>query len=105
LARRVHLGEKIGLGLRQENSGYFPKQIDASWTDGNTANMCIGQDPVLVTPLQIAVLTSALANGGKVLWPAVGQSDRTAGPDQPGTAHSFPAGPSAVMNWESVNAA
>jgi penicillin-binding protein 2 len=69
LARRFHLGEKIGLGLRQENSGYFPKQIDAGWTDGNTANMCIGQDPVLVTPLQIAVLTAALANGGKVLWP------------------------------------
>jgi len=69
LARRFHLGEKIGLGLRQENSGYFPKQIDAGWTDGNTANMCIGQDPVVVTPLQIAVLTSALANGGKVLWP------------------------------------
>ena len=31
--------------------------------------MSIGQDPVLVTPLQVAVLTSAIANGGKVLWP------------------------------------
>ena len=31
--------------------------------------MCIGQDPVLVTPLQMAVVTAAMANGGKVLWP------------------------------------
>ena len=31
--------------------------------------MCIGQDPVWVTPLQVAVLTSAIANGGTVLTP------------------------------------
>ena len=31
--------------------------------------MSIGQDPVLVTPLQIAVLMSAIGNGGKVFYP------------------------------------
>jgi penicillin-binding protein 2 len=69
LGHRFHLGEKIGLPLRQETSGAFPRQIGPGWTDGNTANLCIGQDPVLVTPLQVAVLASAIANGGKVLWP------------------------------------
>jgi penicillin-binding protein 2 len=69
LAHRFHLGEKFGLPLHQETAGSFPRELGPDWTDGNTANMCIGQAPVLVTPLQIAVLTSALANGGEVLWP------------------------------------
>ncbi len=71
LGHRFHIGERIGLPLRQETPGSFPTldRLSEGWTDGNTANMCIGQDPVLTTPLQIAVLTSALANGGKVLWP------------------------------------
>jgi penicillin-binding protein 2 len=69
LGHKFHLGERIGLPLRQETSGALPTQIGSEWTDGKTANLCIGQAPVLVTPLQIAVLTSAIANGGKVLWP------------------------------------
>jgi penicillin-binding protein 2 len=69
LGHRFHLGERFGLPLRQETPGAFPKEIGAGWTDGNTANLSIGQDPVLVTPLQVAVLMSAIANGGKVLWP------------------------------------
>lgn len=69
LGHRFHLGERIGLPLRQETAGAFPKQIGPGWTDRKTANLSIGQDPVLVTPLQVAVLISAIANGGKVLWP------------------------------------
>jgi penicillin-binding protein 2 len=69
LGRRFHLGEKIGLPLRQETKGSFPKEVEPDWTDGKTANLSIGQDPVLVTPLQVAVMISAIANGGKVLWP------------------------------------
>jgi penicillin-binding protein 2 len=73
LAERFHLGERTGLPTRQEVSGYFPdsQRVNANWTDGNTANLCIGQDPVLVTPLQVAVLTSAIANGGNVYWPRI----------------------------------
>ena len=33
------------------------------------ANLCIGQGEITVTPLQMAVMTSAVANGGKVLQP------------------------------------
>ncbi|HEY5914969.1 MAG TPA: penicillin-binding transpeptidase domain-containing protein [Verrucomicrobiae bacterium] len=71
LGHKFHLGERIGLPLNQETAGSFPtlERLASGWSDGNTANMSIGQDPVLVTPMQIAVLTSALANGGKVLWP------------------------------------
>lgn len=71
LARRLHLGESFGLGLRQESSGDFPfSQLSRpGWPIGETANLSIGQGMIAVTPLQMAVLTCALANGGKVLWP------------------------------------
>jgi penicillin-binding protein 2 len=71
LGQRLHLGEKIGLPTRQETAGTFPslQRIGAHWSDGDTANLCIGQGEVDVTPLQMAVVTSAIANDGKVLWP------------------------------------
>jgi penicillin-binding protein 2 len=69
LGKRLHLGERTGLKKNQETTGSFPKRIDSGWSDGKTANLSIGQEPVQVSPLQIAILTSALANGGKVLKP------------------------------------
>jgi len=71
LAQRLHLGESAGLPTRQEVKGIFPslKKVGAQWYDGDTANICIGQGPQAETPLQMAVLAAAIANGGKVLWP------------------------------------
>ncbi len=84
LARRLHFGESTGLatgqqlpgswpgrGTRQEARGTFPteKRIHSGWRDGDTANICIGQGLIDVTPLQMTVLAAALANGGYVLWP------------------------------------
>jgi penicillin-binding protein 2 len=74
LGRRLHLGERFPAGcvpLRQETGGNFPKaeQIRRDWPRGEIANICIGQGKMDVTPLQVAVLTSALANGGLVLTP------------------------------------
>ena len=73
IGQKFHLGERAGLTTRQEVAGYFPnlKRVSFGWSDGNTANTCIGQDPVLVTPLQMTVMTAAVANGGKVLWPRI----------------------------------
>jgi penicillin-binding protein 2 len=71
LGHRFHLGEHIGLNSKQETSGLFPseKKLQSGWTDGDTANLCIGQGYIDVTPVQMCVVASALANGGKVLWP------------------------------------
>ena len=75
LGRRLHLGERFdtnAVPLRQQTPGNFPtaqRIAKKDWRDGNSANICIGQGAMDVTPLQIAVLTSALANGGKVLNP------------------------------------
>jgi penicillin-binding protein 2 len=71
LGRHFHLGERIGLGTRQETTGLFPSEskIKSGWNDGDTANLCIGQGWIDVTPIQMCVVACALANGGKVLWP------------------------------------
>jgi penicillin-binding protein 2 len=71
LAQRFHLGERTGLPTRQEVSGIFPtlKQVGSGWFDGDTANLCIGQGQMAVTPIQMAVVTAAIANGGIVLRP------------------------------------
>jgi penicillin-binding protein 2 len=71
LGERLHLGERIGLDNRQESPGAFPtlKQVRAHWWTGETANLCIGQGYISVTPLQMTVMAAALANGGNVLYP------------------------------------
>ena len=71
IGHRCHLGEKIGLDNRQETPGLFPdhKRISSDWTINDTADLCIGQGYIDVTPLQMTVVAAALANGGKVLWP------------------------------------
>jgi len=69
--RRLHLGESIGLSTRQEAKGIFPtdRRTHSGWSDGDTANLCIGQGYIAVTPLQMTVMAAALANGGLVLYP------------------------------------
>jgi penicillin-binding protein 2 len=71
LAEKFHLGEKAGLPTRQETRGDLPtpERIHHDWREGDTANLCIGQGELAVTPLQMAVVYSAIANGGTVFWP------------------------------------
>jgi penicillin-binding protein 2 len=94
LGQRLHLAERSGLPTLQDTPGQLPnvKRIHSHWTDGDTANICIGQGEVSVTPMQMAVMTAAIANGGTVLWPRLVQElapqDTTAGVP----ARSFPSG-------------
>ncbi|MFM8471701.1 MAG: penicillin-binding transpeptidase domain-containing protein [Limisphaerales bacterium] len=71
LGQKFHLGERTGILPRQETAGEFPDQTDLvrRWQPGDTANLAIGQGQVSVSPLQIAVMTAAIANGGKVFSP------------------------------------
>ncbi|HEX4342624.1 MAG TPA: penicillin-binding transpeptidase domain-containing protein [Verrucomicrobiae bacterium] len=82
LGRKFYLGEKIGLPTHQETAGEFPtleRVRSANWHDGDTANICFGQGEIAVTPLQMAVVYSAFANGGTILWPRL--IDRIEPPD------------------------
>jgi len=72
-ARLLGLGDLTGVDIPGEVKGLIP---DPSWKKepwyiGDTANMSIGQGYVQVTPIQMAVLVSAIANGGKVYKPRV----------------------------------
>lgn len=75
IGQRLHLGEKFdteSVPLRQQSAGHFPTALNIAkreWQDGDTASVCIGQGRMDVTPLQIAVMISAIANGGAVLKP------------------------------------
>ncbi len=69
VGERFHLGERTQIMPRQEAAGIFPDRGDEkNWPLGSTANMCIGQE-ITVTPIQMAMMTAAVANGGKVFWP------------------------------------
>jgi len=87
LGQRLHLGERTGLLSVQETPGTFPKTTDVrrGWIAPDTALICIGQGRIDMTPLQVAVMISAIANGGKVLWPRLVQRVEPAEPhsDEP----------------------
>lgn len=72
-----HLGRETGIDLPNEAAGLIPtpewKQTvkDERWFVGDTYNLSIGQGDLLVTPLQVAAYTAALANGGTYRAPHV----------------------------------
>ena len=76
-AREFGFGRTSGLQDRNESQGFVPSvewkqtQIGESWTLGDTYQFGIGQGHLLATPLQLAVYTAALANGGTIVTPSL----------------------------------
>ncbi|MBC7319513.1 penicillin-binding protein 2 [bacterium] len=72
-AKLLGLGEPTGIDIPGEVKGLIPEPSwkKEPWYIGDTANMSIGQGYVQVTPIQMAVLVSAIANGGKVYKPRI----------------------------------
>ena len=94
LAGKFHLGQRMNLPTRQESPGNFPteKRIRSNWFDGDSANICFGQGEMAVTPMQMAVVYSAIANGGKVLWPRLVERVEPQDPTSGEAAMVFPSG-------------
>lgn len=88
--RRFHLGEKTGLRLGEESAGIFPapEDVESTWTRSNLADLSIGQQ-VALTPVQVAVVVSAVANGGTVYWPRLVQRVSPADPLAPGEVETI----------------
>lgn len=57
--------------------GFAPAKWKRNWIAIDTAYTSIGQGAISVSPLQVAVYTAAIANGGNVLRPYLVQSIRT----------------------------
>jgi penicillin-binding protein 2 len=76
VARELGLGAPSGMGLATEGRGIIPsaqarRRVPGGWYPGNTVMAGIGQGMVTVTPIQLAVMTSAIANGGTIYRPWV----------------------------------
>ncbi len=74
-SKNFGLGSKTGIDLPFEDEGvvpdrewkaeYFADSVEYTvWFPGDTVNMAIGQGDILVTPLQMAVVYSTVANRG-----------------------------------------
>lgn len=75
--QRFGLGSLTGIDLPGENKGFVPTKAwkedvrKQPWYVGDTYNLSIGQGDLLVTPLQVARYTAAIANGGTLVTPHV----------------------------------
>ena len=76
-ATRLGLGAVTGFPLGAERPGLIPtrawkkQRFGTSWYDGETVITSIGQGFVLTTPIQLANMAAAIANGGTVWRPQV----------------------------------
>jgi penicillin-binding protein 2 len=84
-ATRFGFGQPTGIDLPFERRGNVPnprqsKQAGGSqprWYAGDTLGLAIGQSRLTVTPLQVATMMAAVANGGYLVTPRVTESVRS----------------------------
>jgi penicillin-binding protein 2 len=87
-ARKFGFGSTTGIDVHPEVGGLVPTigwkhrmftrktdptnwQIDRLWKPGDSITLAIGQGDLLVTPIQMARMYAAIANGGKLVTPHV----------------------------------
>jgi penicillin-binding protein 2 len=75
-AEKFGFGAATGVDLPDESRGQLPRPESArargqAWREGDTLALAIGQGRLTVTPLQIARLFSAIANGGMLVTPRI----------------------------------
>ena len=76
-ARAFGLGERSGASLDDEKGGLVPdsewkrKRYRQPWYPGETISIGIGQGYLTVTPLQLANMMAAVANGGTLYRPRI----------------------------------
>ncbi len=76
-AHKLGFGEKTGIDLPDENPGFIPtkklvyERYHRHWYKGSTLSAIIGQSYVLVSPLQLVMAYSAIANGGSLYRPFI----------------------------------
>ncbi len=77
MATRLGLGQAQNLELPGEASGLIPTKawktatLGEPWVQGESLVASIGQGYVLATPLQLAVMTARIANGGLAVRPTL----------------------------------
>src|SRR5258706_1002395 len=121
-AHQLGLGEPSRIDLDGEKAGIVPSTQWAAekqhrkWYPSETISVAIGQGPLIVTPLQVANVMAALANGGTVYQPHVVRYIDRAQADgsfkrfrvEPRVLHKVPLSPAALETlklglWKVVN--
>lgn len=80
MARRFGFGELTGIDMPGEVAGFVPSKkwkknkLKSNWSLGDTLNLSIGQGFLLVTPVQLACFSSAIANHGKLFVPQLAKN-------------------------------
>ena len=92
-------GQKTKIDLVGETQGflpdpewkksYFKNPIDKIWRDGDTYNLSIGQGYISISPLQVALAFSAIANGGTLYKPQIVQKIIEGSIDSPKIVKEF----------------
>lgn len=78
--KKFGLANTTGIDLPGEAPGFLPTREwkedmkKEKWYIGDTYNLSIGQGDVLVTPLQVALYTATVANGGTLYVPRIVKS-------------------------------
>lgn len=76
-AKMFGFGTKTSVDLPFESNGIVPskkwkkEKIGVSWFDGDTASVSIGQGYISVTPIQLAMFATAVANKGIIYQPYI----------------------------------
>ena len=77
IARKFGLGNPTGIDIPSEASGFVPsaswkwRRFGSKWTLADDMNIAIGQGPLLVTPIQLAQVSSIIANNGTFYEPRI----------------------------------
>lgn len=80
-AHMLGLGQPTAIDFANERAGLVPdsqwslRARRTPWYPGETISVATGQGPILVTPLQIAGMVAAVANGGRRLRPRLVASE------------------------------
>jgi penicillin-binding protein 2 len=75
ISLRYGIGAELGVGIPGEKTGLVPTRqwkqatFGQGWQQGETLIFGIGQGYILATPLQLAVMTARLTNGGFAVVP------------------------------------
>jgi penicillin-binding protein 2 len=83
-AKACGLGSPTGINLDNEASGLIPtaawknRYTGIAWQKGETLSIAVGQGYNLVTPIQMLVLISAVANNGEIYTPSIIKKIETA---------------------------
>lgn len=91
-AKKLGLGERTGIDLPGEKDGLVPtpewsqSARKTDWYLGETISVAIGQGPLIVTPLQVAVHTAIVANRGRAVAPHLLMSSALSQGQAPGAS-------------------